>query len=157
MIETREKEINGSVYCVTQMPARRALRMKAKLLKQFGTALAEIFLPSKDTPIEGAGFSKKEAINALQALSCELDERAFELLVMELLSGVRKNGVELTEAIVDMEFAGDLSTLFKVVWFVLEVNFASFFGESGIGDLFEKQQQPTPQKKAFTKKESAKK
>lgn len=155
MIETQEKEINGNRYSVTQMTARRALRMKAKLLKQFGTALAEIFLPSEDKPIEGAGFSKKEAVSALQALSCELDERAFELLVMELLSGVRKDGVELTEAIVDMEFAGDLATLFKVIWFVLEVNFSSFFGESGIGEMM--QASAVPQKKAFTKGKSAKK
>lgn len=115
MIETKEKQIDGSTYLVTQMTARRALRMKAKLLKLFGTALAEIFLPSDDQPIEGLGFSKQEAINAIQSLSCDLEEKVFESLLVELLSGVRKDNVELTEAIIDMEFAGKLQTLYKVV------------------------------------------
>lgn len=146
MIETKEKQIDGSTYLVTQMTARRALRMKAKLLKLFGTALAEIFLPSDDQPIEGLGFSKQEAINAIQSLSCDLEEKVFESLLVELLSGVRKDNVELTEAIIDMEFAGKLQTLYKVVWYVLEVNFSSFFGESGIG-AFIQTDQPLKQTK----------
>ena len=45
MIQTKEKQIHGAVYSVTQLPARRALRLKAKLLRLFGPALAHLFLP----------------------------------------------------------------------------------------------------------------
>ena len=154
MIQTKEKTINGAKYSVTQMTARKALRMKAKLLRLFGPSLAQIFLPSKDKPMDGMAFSKDEAVKALQNLVCELQEDDFEKLCMELLVGVRKEGMELTEQIIDLEFAGDLASLFQVVWFVLEVNFASFFGESGIGSLFEA---PIPPKQTSTKKGSAKK
>lgn len=149
MIQTKEKTINGAKYSVTQMTARKALRMKAKLLRLFGPPLAQIFLPSKDKPMDGMAFSKDEAVKALQNLVCELQEDDFEKLCMELLVGVRKEGMELTEQIIDLEFAGDLASLFQVVWFVLEVNFASFFGESGIGNLFAA---PIPPKQTSTKK-----
>lgn len=153
MIETKEKTINGAKYTVTQMTARKALRMKAKLLRLFGPAIAQIFLPGEDKPMEGMAFSKEEAVKALANLALELDENNFERLCMELMVGVRKDNVELSEAVIDLEFAGDLSTLFKVLWFVLEVNFASFFGEGGIGSLFVN---PDPQAQASTKKGSTK-
>lgn len=153
MIETKEKTINGAKYTVTQMTARKALRMKAKLLRLFGPAIAQIFLPGKEKPMEGMAFSKDEAVKALTNLACELEEENFERLCMELLVGVRKDGIELSEQIIDLEFAGDLSTLFKVLWYVLEVNFASFFGEGGIGSLFV---DPNPQKQTSTKKGSTK-
>lgn len=61
MIETREKHINGSVYSCTQLPARRALRMKAKLLRIFGPALAQLFLPGgKDQSMAGLPFQKEK-------------------------------------------------------------------------------------------------
>jgi len=139
MIETKEKRIDGANYSVTQMTARKALRMKAKLMKIFGASLAQIFLPSNEKPISGMSFSKDEAVKALQSLAIGLDDETFEMLIVDLLRYVRKDGVELTEQIIDMEFAGDLAILFKVVWFVLEVNFSSFFGESGIGTLFKEE------------------
>lgn len=154
MIETIEKTIDGKRYSITQMTARRALRMKAKLLKTFGSSLAEIFLPSKEEPIEGLGFSKKEAVNALSSLALQLDDNTFDSLITELLSGVRKEGVELTESVIDFEFAGELFTLFKVIWAVLEVNYGSFFGKSGIGSLLQEEEE-IPQQ--TTKKTSIKK
>lgn len=154
MIETKEKTINGAKYQVTQMTARRALKMQAKLLKLFGASLAHIFLPSGDQPMDGASFSKDEAIKALKELAIEIDDNTFEKLVIELLSGVRKDGIELNEGVIDLEFAGELNTLFQVIWFVLEVNFSFFFGEGGIGSLA---REATPPKKAILKRDSTKK
>ena len=145
MIEQRESIINGDKYSVTQMTARRALRMKAKLIRVFGASLAQIFLPGSKKSMDGMSFSKEEAVKALQTLSAELDEDTFEQIIMQLLIGVRKEGVELNEAVIDLEFAGDLATLFKVVWFVLEVNFASFFEGIGIGNLFDNKEPLTAQ------------
>ncbi|CDZ81863.1 hypothetical protein BN1013_02399 [Candidatus Rubidus massiliensis] len=138
MIETREKQIHGAVYSVTQLPARRALRLKAKLLRLFGPALAQLFLPGgSDASISGLPFSKSEAVKAVESLMAQLDDRTFENLVLELCQGVRKDGMELTDSVIDIEFAGDLGTLMQVLWFVIDCNFGSFFGESGIGSLFE--------------------
>lgn len=145
MIETREKHINGSVYSCTQLPARRALRMKAKLLRIFGPALAQLFLPGgKDQSMAGLPFSKGEAVKAIESLMAQLDDKTFESLVLELCQGVRKEGMELTDSVIDVEFAGDLPTLMQVLAFVVDCNFGSFFGESGIGGLF-KEATPMPQ------------
>lgn len=153
MIETREKKIDGSSYSVTQMTARKALRMKAKLLRLFGASLAQIYLPGEGKPMGGMAFSKDEAVKALQCLALQLDDDSFESMVVELLSSVRKDGVELNEHVIDMEFAGDIATLYKVIWFVVEVNFSSFFVESGIGNLFGETE---PLKKKTMNRNSAK-
>ena len=138
MIQTREKQIKGALYSVTQLPARRALRLKAKLLRLFGPALAQLFLPGGNQEnIAGLPFSKAEAVRAIESLMAQLDDKTFENLVLELCQGVRKDGMELTESVIDVEFAGDLGTLMQVLWFVIDCNFGSFFGESGIGRLFE--------------------
>src|SRR5690554_5598666 len=109
MIETKEITIDGSKYTVTQMPARRALRMKAKLLRTFGTALAEIYIPNEEENIEGLNFSRTQAIKAVESLACKLDDDdKFEKICVEILQGVRKEGIELTESIIDLEFAGNL-------------------------------------------------
>lgn len=132
MIQTKEKIIQGSRYVVTQMTARRALRMKARLLKLFGKPLAQMFIPSNETPIDGLAFSRESAIKAIAGLCEELEDKAFESVIVELLSSVRKEGMELTEGIIDLEFAGDLATMYEVVWFVLEANYSNFFQALGI-------------------------
>ncbi len=128
MIETKQKEINGSTYAVTQMPAMRALRMQARLLKLLGPALGVLFVAENKE--EGAGDS--QIPNALAMLASQLDEKNFDYLILDLIQGVRKNGVELTKPIIDLEFAGKLNELFLVLQYVLEVNYADFFQENGI-------------------------
>lgn len=126
MIETKEKVIGESNYMVTQMPAMRAVRMQARLLKLLGPSFAAI-LASDDT---------KNLDNALplaiSLLVDKLDEKTFEQLVLDLLQGVRKEGAELTKAKIDYEFSGNLNELFLVMQYVLEVNFSDFFQAGGI-------------------------
>lgn len=128
MIETFEKQINNSTYMVTQLPARRALKLQAKLLKLLGPAASEIFIAAaKDI------YSADSAIpQAIRLLVNELDDKTFDTFVMEMLQGVRKDGMELNEKTVDLEFAGKLNELFLVLQYVLEVNFGDFFQEGGI-------------------------
>ncbi len=114
MIDTREKVIDGAVYTVTQLPARRALRLKAKLIKTFGSLLLG----------DHSNF---------QSICQSLDENQFEAICMEMLQGVRKNGVELNPATFDLEFAGDMAGVYKLLLFVIEVNYANFFTMFGIG------------------------
>jgi len=115
MIETREKKIDNAVYSVTQLPARRALKMKAKLIKLFGSMLL-------------GGDS-----NSFQNMCSSLDENQFESICMELIQGVRKNNIELTPSTFDLEFAGDMAGVYKLLLFVIEVNYENFFTMIGIG------------------------
>lgn len=131
MIETFEKVIDGASYSVTQLPARRALRLKAKLIKQFGPVIAQVFVTATE---KGTDEEKKsDLVAAIQILSRHIDENSFEQLIVEMLQGVRKNGVELTPPVIDLEFAGDMAALYQVVYFVVEVNFSNFFSLMGIG------------------------
>jgi hypothetical protein len=142
MIETREKEINSHMYAVTQLPARRALRLQYKLVKIFGPAFAVLFRP---TIIQGAngnamlnlGIDQSAISSAIMSVVSQMDELTYETLVAELLQGVRCDGKELRPEAVDMHFAGDLPSLMKILWFVLETNFDSFFGERGFGSLWQ--------------------
>lgn len=150
-IETQEKVINNNVYSVTQFPARRALKIKARLIKMLGPVVAQIFI----TVSEGASESQSRdnIVKAIELLAEHLDEQQFEDLVVQLLFCTRKNGIELQAGIIDMEFAGDIGTLYHVLWFVLEVNYASFFQMLGIGrqSIQELNQMPSATKKTSIK------
>lgn len=176
MIETKEKEIGGAVYTVTQLPARRALKLKAKLLKLFGPALAQLLLLSQDTeekkpdemsteelanqlamnPVDKyriADMRKGGMVKGVQLLVGNLDEKNFDELCVEILQGVRRDGAELRPETIDLHFAGKLSDLYAVIFFVIEVNYADFFGWGGIGNLsqgLKPQEQDT--KKTYTYK-----
>lgn len=114
MIETKEKEIGGAVYTVTQLPARRALKLKAKLLKLFGPALTQILLLSNDAeekkpdemttdelasqlsmnPVDKyriADLRKGGMVKGVQLLVSNLDDKTFDELCVEILQGVRRD------------------------------------------------------------------
>lgn len=179
-IETKEREINGHVYMVTQLPARRALRLKTRLIKIFGPSLAQMLLtaeeskkkePKNDSEVEDpeeefkddvplvnpvdaykiSEMKKTSIVRGVQLLSANLDEKTFDDLCMELLQGVRRDGKEISGATIDHDFAGDLMSLYTLILFVLEVNYADFFELSGIGNQLTP---PNPQaedtKKTFT-------
>lgn len=178
MIETKEKEINGNVYSVTQLPARRALRLKAKLIKTFGPALTQLILTYREDdkkPIDKMTDEEKEReilfsqaspidiyrihdlkksalVKAIQILSSAIDEKTFDEFCLEILQGCRRNGVEMIASNIDMDFAGNLSTLYEVIFFVLEVNYADFFIQSDTGYQL-KEISPLPEvdtKKTYT-------
>ena len=118
MIRTVEISIDGAKYAISQFPARHALRIQAKLIKTLGPFLYEI---SED---------KKKA---LTLLSQTIKEDDLVNLATELLSCTRKDGIELTPSIIDLEFAGGLGTLYKVALQVIEVNYENFFEALAIG------------------------
>lgn len=149
-IETKEKKIGDAVYMVTQLPARRALRLKAKLIKLFGPALTQFVLMANDPAEKEKGemtaeeaaeldatdlvdkyklrsLKRASAVKVVQFLVQGVDDRNFDELCVEILQGVRRDGVELIPAIIDQAFAGRLMDLYTVILFVLEVNFADFF------------------------------
>jgi len=150
MIETKEKNIEGDVYSVTQFPARMALRMKAKLIRLFGPVMTQVgilLLTKQDDEQQ-----KKDLIKAVELLSCHINENEFEAIAVELLSFTRKNNAELKPALIDMEFAGNMAALYQVLWFVIEVNYSNFFQMIGIGNQLPVQEIPSNvMKKTFTR------
>ncbi len=150
MIETKKKTIDGDEYSVTQFPARRGLSLKIRLVKILGPALAEAAsgLDLKDggnlqdTELD-SGFLAKAVSKLVEGLDSSTGD-----LILEMLSQTRKNGHELTEAVFDLEFAGNYMTLYKLLAFVIQAN--GFFPGGGIGFL-------TPPAKAEPETESTSK
>lgn len=140
MIETKEKQIDGHTYAVTQFPGRRAFKIKTAILLKLGPALAV----SLDGAVAKAGADLNIAsiASALEKITMSSDE--FLDLVLELISQTRRDGKEITPEVFDLEFAGNLQTVYKVAAFVLEANFGNFFGSGGIGKLTERFRSPTP-------------
>lgn len=65
-----------------------------------------------------------------------MEEKRVMDLIMRLLKGTRINNQEISRVeIFDVVFQANLGLLFQTLQFVLEANFASFFGSSGIVDL----------------------
>jgi hypothetical protein len=136
MIKTEEKTIDGVRYQVTQFPAMEALRVQTQLLKVAGPALAAIFsgVRSGDGAKAKMEFSPIFLAAALEKLSDKLNEDELERLVLRLLAGARimeQNGGPFDgpngRVLFNMHFAGKLATLWKVIAFVLEVNYQDFF------------------------------
>jgi hypothetical protein len=140
MIESKEKEINGNLYLVSQMTAMKAIRVQSRLMKLLGPAFAEMIVADKKNP--DACLPKVVAL-----LVDQLDAETFANLVVELMQNVRRNGQEMKKEIIDIAFAGKLNELFLVLQFVLEVNYADFFQEGGIiHQLKQTNEEETPHK-----------
>jgi len=125
MREAQTREIDGIPFTVQQLPAMRAAKLSHRLGSVVGPAIAKI----------AAGAAKDELDlsqlgDAVQILFDRLPEKEFEALIKELLetAQVTINGqtAPLMPAF-DAVFTGKISTLFKVLKFSLEVNFADFF------------------------------
>lgn len=136
MIEAFEKRIGEHNFTITQLPARRALRLQAKLLKLIGpcagVVIEEAFKELKDSKGNVSAITDKSLPRALNVLAGNLDEKQFEALVLDLIPGIRVDGKELTEQLLDVLFAGKLNQLFLLLKEVLEVNFGDFFQEGSI-------------------------
>lgn len=127
MIETKQITLGDSVYTVTQMPARRALRVQAKLMKMIGPAFAQTLTASK---LENPDDHLPKIVAHLVE---QLDENTFDTFILELVEhSVRKDGKEINAQSFDLIFAGKLNELFLLLKFILEVNFSDFFQDGSI-------------------------
>jgi hypothetical protein len=128
MLKSEEKTIEGIVdgaiqpveYIVQQFPAMKAMRIAVKLGKTVGG---------------GIGVAAKGGFNdvmnmdvgaIISEIMCNLDEIETPKLVAEVLSQTKRNGVFLTEDVINKVYAGNFGEMFKAIQFSLEVNFGGF-------------------------------
>lgn len=72
------------------------------------------------------------------SLSTRMNEKEILRTIMNILGSTTIDGQEIgKKSNFDLVFAGEYMLLFKVLKFVLEVNFGDFFGENGIGAYME--------------------
>lgn len=133
-VKTRTTTLKGHKIEVTQHLGRRSLRLKSRLIKllapSVGTAIQQKVKKGVKLLDQNIDLGKVgEAIMQLH----DLDENAYEDLILEILVSTRFDGRELDAATFDDVFAGELSLMYHVVVFVLKVNYGDFFGPDGIG------------------------
>lgn len=150
-MQAQEKTINESIYTVTPFPARLGLKLKMRLIKLLGPSIAKA-VTALDLN-EGGSVLESELDGdligqAIASLTENLGDDTVDLM-LDLLKSTRKNGVELNEQVFNLEFAGDYVTLYKVLYFVVEVNYGVFFGKGGIGELAEKMPMPSVVKQSI--------
>lgn len=151
MFVSQKKTIDGTEFEVAPFSAIEALKLQSTLLRIFGPAFGAAIgaIDKKDknsqTNIDGNALG-----SALQMLFDGLDETQMIILIERLLKKTSctfsVNGgapvvfdfAESFNERLDIVFQGRLMTVYKVIGFVLEVNYPDFFGKIGaaIGKRF---------------------
>lgn len=116
MRKQKEVEINGSKYLMTQFGAKQGVKL--------GKKVAKIALPAVAAIYGGDETTNEYAIPIMMEVVSENLDHLDEDTIQELLSSTTKSNYAIN---FDDEFAGNYVTLFKLLWEVVQFNFADFF------------------------------
>lgn len=126
------KEINGRSYYVVQMAPTKAIPIQLKLTKIFGSSLGKL-----GSVMRGNFKDQAEALGgAVTALFENSSEEEIFALIKTVVETAKVDGKPIN---FDVAFQGEhLVDVYKVFFWVLGVNFSSFFGGSGLNGFLEK-------------------
>jgi len=152
MIQTKRKTIDGHEITVTTHPGRRLNQLKVRLIKLLGLtilkALASLFDSTKDAGIQGKKISTTvrkaaarfiendirltEIAQAFESLEERLDPLEYESLIMEIFAFTNVQNGKKSIALSDPQafddiFSGNMLLMYKIIAYVIEVNFTDFF------------------------------
>ena len=147
MIQTREKVIDGKQIVVLTHPGRRLNQLKVRLVKLLGITLLRALATLLDSakPSQGSNLIKNAAAKfmesdirlsevalAFESMEQKLEPSEYESLIMEILAFASiKQGEKATPLcdakVFDDVFAGNMLFMYKIIAFVIEVNFGDFF------------------------------
>ena len=120
---TETRTIGSEEYSVTQWPAEKALLMKFRLVKIFGSSIAKV--GSAITSGKDEIGSLSEAINDIFLTT--KPEDLVELLKDCIILNVAVNGKKITQTEFTEMFSGDdLGKVYSIFFFVLQVNYKNF-------------------------------
>lgn len=135
--KVKVKEIDGKQITVTPFFGLTSLTHKTRIIKLLGPGVNGLFKIDikslkniKEADIGFIGF-------AISQLCEKLNPDEFASFILDLLSSTRIDGVEIKKAVFDTEFMGNLTFMYKILWFVLEVNWGDFF-EGGVSGWIKK-------------------
>ena len=109
-------ELNGQNYLITQFGAKQGVKL--------GKKVAKVALPAVAAIYGGDEATSEHAIPIMMEVVAENLDYLDEDTIQELLSLTTKNNYAIN---FDDEFAGNNLTLFKLLWEVVNFNFADFF------------------------------
>lgn len=140
----KEKTISDSTYRVNQFVGTTSFKMLVEVTKLLGPGLASL---PKLIPKDGSSILDSDTNilgEAIQVMMGKLDPTANLDLIIRLLASTSCDNSDINLQTFDLVFQGKMLTLFKVIMFVLEVNYSDFLKESGLKGRKESQENTTP-------------
>lgn len=136
MIETKERQFGEYAITVTQLPARRGMRLLRRVMQALAPALGDAASPALAAVTQGNGVKALAGLNlssfgaAIERLFQNLDDATLDAILYDrecgALATARVNGKELLP-VLDAIVGADLFLLMRIAAFALEVHFSSFF------------------------------
>lgn len=122
-LRSETREIGGRSYYCMQLTARKAMLLKARLAKTFGSSLSEI-IPAMGQSDDAQAKAALNAIGTLFEANSESD--IIDLIVdVVCMANVDKQLMDGNKF--DEVFSENLLDAYKVFLFVVEVNFGNLF------------------------------
>lgn len=120
------KTINGREYYVVQMTPDKAIPIQLKLTKILGGSIGKL-----GAAMKGDFSQQAEALGeSVTALFENASEEEIFALIKKVVTTAKVDGERIDIAI---HFQGEyLADIYKVFFWVLGVNFSSFFGANGL-------------------------
>lgn len=138
-IETRD--INGHNYTVTQLPPSKALPLKFKIVGALGESVIELASAYQNT--KNKEQAQLEAFGrALEKLFEKTSPEDLTQLIQNTIIGIHRDDERINSSTFDSLFMDDLTEIYLVFLFVLQVNFGDFIKGLGATGLFTKAKAP---------------
>lgn len=129
MISTKEKNINGHDYQVTQFGAMAGIRLAVRIVKTLGPSLAQLgnvkgglaALMESDTSELNIGLM-------VEQLLANLDGEGTPKLILDMFGQTQRDRVQMDERGFNDAYAANYMEMAQAIMFIVEVNFGDFFG-----------------------------
>ena len=121
-IQYERKTIDGFEVIVQPFPATKALKLLTRLINQVGGAVGATLSGVEGELSLNATLNKELIGSVIDALSSKINEGTVEL-IKELMDGVHINNEKQN---FDLFFTRRYGLLFKILRYVLEVNYGDF-------------------------------
>lgn len=145
-LSTQQKTIDGKNCIVVQYPGMEGLRIWTNLVKILGPSIVSLGKSVGDNIKDIKTFNGVAEIldnevdmeklfstlsESLVMATGNIDEHIVEQLVLRMLSSTKVDNKEIDLNSFNLLFSGDYGFLFKLLAFVLKVNYSSFLGDKG--------------------------
>ena len=134
MRTSHEKTIDGVTLTLRQLPAMRAMKFFRVLVGCFGPAMMQM---TGESGGEDGGSLSSAIDKLMMELSEDMLQKVIDTLFLDALveqNGSNKNLMGAGGAF-DLVFQGKIFTVFKFLYFALEVNYGDFIEGFNSGDL----------------------
>lgn len=132
-----ERQFEGHRVSVTPFMARKGLNLQLRLVKILGPAIKDLITTDVMAKIKSGEknfeLPIEKLISAVESVLTGPNSDTLYSLIIELLSNSSVNGTNLTEEMFDVIFAKEYILIYKILFFVLEVNFADLLKMGNIG------------------------